>query len=218
MRVITKTQYDESWWSARRGVPTASQFGRICTPATGKYASGASTYICELIADLYDPEYGIVDDYQSAAMKNGTMLEPEARAFYEFDRSVEVEQVGLCMDDDGRFGASPDGLPGDGCLEIKSPMHKTQVKYLIGGDVPTDYKPQVHGHLIVTGREWCDFLSYAQGLPPLLVRVVEDKYTAKLRECLDKFWDDYQAALEKIQSLAGPAFVESAAVEGEVMF
>eukprot|EP00752_Nemacystus_decipiens_P016734 g14972.t1 len=206
------------WWQARRSVPTASRFSDICTPARGDYSESAGPYICELIADRLDPDYGLVEDYQSAAMRNGTILEPEARRFYEFDRSVKVEQVGLCMDDYSRFGCSPDGLCGDdGCLEIKSPMHKTQVKYLIDGGLPSEYKPQVHGHLVVTGRQWCDFLSYAQGLPHLLIRIVPDDYTDKLRACLNKFWDEYQAAWEKITAMRGPVPVADPEPE-EVLF
>lgn len=217
MKVVTAEQYSSEWWLARRGVPTASRFKDICTPAKGEYSKSAAGYICELIADRFDPDYGLIDDYQSAAMKNGTYLEPEARRYYEFDRGVEVEQVGLCMDDDGRYGCSPDGLAGDGCLEIKSPLHKTQVKYLIDGQIPTEYKPQVHGHLIVTGRDWCDFLSYAQGLPHLLVRVLPDEYTEALRVCLDQFWDEYQTAWVKIRSVCGAEPVQEEVVE-EVLF
>ena len=201
MRVVDCKQYSPEWWDVRCGMPTASAFDRICTPAKGEYSKAAAGYIAELIADRYDPMYGVYEDYQSDAMRAGHALEPEARRFYEFDREVDVKEVGFCVTDDGRFGASPDGLPGDGALEIKSPTHKTQVQYLLAGGLPNEYKPQCHGHLIVTGCDWCDFLSYAAGLPKLLVRVVPDDYTDKLRDCLNRFHDEYIAALEKIRAL-----------------
>ncbi len=206
MKIATAEQYTPEWWSARRGIPTASKFSTFCTPVEGKYSQSktAHGYMCELIASLYDPEYGIVEDFQTAAMRNGTILEPEARRFYEFDRGVKVEQVGLCITDDGRYGSSPDGLPGDGCLEIKSPIGKTQVDYLLAGVLPNAYKPQVHGHLLVTGRPWCDFLSYSPGLPELLVRVEPDAYTAKLGACLDQFCEELAEAISQIKAMVGP--------------
>lgn len=214
-------QYSPEWWDVRRGVPTASNFGRIMTPATRKPSSQAAGYICQLIAEQADPHYADVDSYVSAAMKNGTMMEPEARAFYTFERDADVTEVGFCLTDDGRFGASPDGLVGDdGTLELKSPMHKTHVEYLLAGVVPPAYLPQVHGQIIVTGRAWCDFMSYARGLPPLLIRVERDDYTADLEAALDVFWREYQTALEKIEALGGidrPAH-EHEPTKDEVMF
>lgn len=205
MKVLTQDQYSPEWWNARRGLPTSSQFSRICTPSKGEYIAQASGYMHELIASLYDPSYGEVDDYKSAAMKNGTIMEPEARRFYEFERDAKVDDVGLCCTDDSKLGASPDGLVGDdGCLEIKSPLHKTQVAYLLDGDLPREYRCQVHGHLIVTGRDWCDFISYARGLPHLLVRVTPGSFTDSLRECLDQFCDEYAKAREQFASMYGP--------------
>jgi hypothetical protein len=197
-------QYSMSWWNIRRGVPTASMFGKIITPAKGELSKQADDYIHQLIADRYDPEYGVVEDYVSAAMRNGTVMEPEARRYYEFDRDCAVEQVGFCMDDAGRFGCSPDGLVGDGGgLELKSPLAKTQIAYLIADELPAQYAPQVHGSLVVTGRKWWDFMSYVPGFPPLLIRVEPDEYTDKVRKALDDFWPRYQAALEQVRAMEG---------------
>lgn len=156
-------------------------------------------YICQLIADVYDPEYGLAEEYVSKAMATGTLMEPEARKWYEFQVGRKVQQVGLVSTDDERFGCSPDSLVGDdGVLELKVPTPAIQVGYLIENVLPPKYRPQCHGHLYVTGREWCDFMSYSRGLPPLLVRVVPDDYTKRLGELLEEFWADYQAALRDL--------------------
>lgn len=192
-------QYTPEWFAVRRGVPTCSNFSKIITPAKGEMSKSAIGYAFELVAQAVDPAYGAQDDYVSAAMKNGTIMEPEARRFYEFDADATVEPVGFCLTDDGRFGGSPDGLVGaDGCLELKSPEPKTQVAYLYRGGLPDEYKPQVHGHIIITGRKWCDFVSYARGLPPLRVRVEPNEYTDALRACLDEFWTIYQAVKDAV--------------------
>jgi len=179
-------QYSDEWWSLRRGLPTASQFSRIITPR-GALSKSMFKYAAELRVESSstgDSERG----YQSAAMKHGAETEGEARKYYESDAGVEVIQVGLCVADDGSYGGSPDGLVGDdGCLEIKCPLRKTHADYLRSGALPAQYRPQVHGHLLVTGRAWCDFLSYCPDLPALIVRVRRDSYTEKLGSALRVF-------------------------------
>tara|TARA_R110000803_G_scaffold43701_6_gene93040 strand:+ start:641 stop:1312 length:672 start_codon:yes stop_codon:yes gene_type:complete len=209
-------QYSPEWWTARLGVPTASNFAKIITPAKGDRSTSDDGYIAELIADHFDPYYGCPEDYITDAMRRGTEMEPEARNFYAFERGLDVEQVGFCLTDDGHFGASPDGMPGEGALELKCPLRKTQVEYLLGGVLPTKYKPQCHGHLVVTGAPWCDFMAYCPGMPPLLKRVEPDDYTEKLRDALAAFWIKYRSAVARIEELRGeplprptpPAMVE----------
>lgn len=198
-------QYSPEWWELRRGLPTASQFHRIMTPTKRNYASGvtgANTYINELLADLYDPWYGQREDYQTAAMRQGHVMEPEARRWYEAAVETRVRHGGFFVTDDGRFGASPDGLVGDnGVLEVKSPQLKGQIAVLRGGVIPPQHLVQCHGHLICSGRTWCDYLSYCRGLPHLYVRVTADDYTDALRKCLDRFADELAAARERIESI-----------------
>lgn len=201
MKIIECDQYSPEWWSARRGVPTASEFGKVLTPAKMQIGAGAQTYINELIASEFDPFYGVESDYATAAMRNGSIVEPEVRRLYEFESGAKVEQVGFCLTDDGRFGCSPDGLVGtDGGVEIKSPLAKTQVAYLRDGGLPQEYVMQVHGCLLITGRAWWDFISHCPGtsLPSLRVRVEPNAITEALRSALDVFWTMYQEAKRKI--------------------
>jgi hypothetical protein len=197
MKTHMMLQYSPEWWEIRRGVPTASQFDKILTP-TGKLSSQATAYIDELIADRFvlNPNF-MTERPMTRAMANGTDMEPEARRWYAMEHPERrVVQVGFCVTDDGRFGCSPDALVGDdGVLELKCPLGKTHVGYLREGLLPADYRPQCHGHLIVTGRPWVDFVSYAPGLPPFSIRVTADSYTEKLRSALDVFWEQYQATL-----------------------
>lgn len=202
MKTFRFAQYSEEWWKTRKGVPTASNFGKVFTAKTMKPSASQDDYIAELIADRVDttpPEF-IAQDI-TPDMMHGLETEGEARAFYAMDRDVDVDEVGFCLTDDGRFGCSPDGLVGDdGGLELKCPQLKTQVKYLLAGGLPDEYRGQVHGSLIVTGRAWWDFLSYAPGLPPLLLRVEPDAYTKALAAALEPFWAKYQEAWRQIQA------------------
>jgi putative phage-type endonuclease len=180
VRVITAEQRTAEWYAARLGVPTASQFGKLLTP-TGKRSTQADGYINKLVAEILTGKSDFEEP--NAAMARGTELEPEARDYYSLIQPVD--EIGFCLHDDG-FGCSPDGLVGStGLLEIKCPLPHTHVEYLVENALPGLYVPQVQGQLLVTGREWCDFLSYHPDMRPLLVRVERDqKYISALHEVL----------------------------------
>jgi hypothetical protein len=214
VRIIDCEQLSEQWWRVRRGVPTASRFDSILTPKTMKPAAAQQEYIHELIADTVrlSPVWTTnLGRPMTPEMQFGVDTEPEARAWYEMERGLEARRVGFITTDDGRFGCSPDGLTEEGGVEIKCPSLKTQVRYLLEGGLPPEYRCQLHGTLIVTGRPWWDFCSYATGLPALLVRVEPDAFTEALAAELDRFRARYDADLSKILALLGPV-VEPPAV------
>jgi hypothetical protein len=207
MKSFRCTQYTPEWWEARCGIPTSSAFDRIITPAKGEKSKGARAYACQLAAELacYHPNFFTERENRpkSYAMANGTNLEPEARRFYEQDRGVDVEQIGFVLSSCGRYGCSPDGLvavddEGEGGLELKCPNPETHAGYLLDGILPLEYKPQVHGTLITTGRPWWDFMSYAPGFDPFLIRVRPDDYTRKVGEALAEFLDEYDAIVKAL--------------------
>lgn len=189
----------------RRGKATASGAKRIITPAKWQYAAAAKEYAFDLACELIDPYYGFHEDYQTAAMKNGTLMEPEARRWYEYETECDVTRDVFCISDCGRWGCSPDGLIGDdGGLELKSPTLKVHAQYLLAGELPTEYAPQVHWSLIVTERRWFDFMSYAHGLPPFRIRVEPNEKTDKLREAMELFWVDFTEIRDAIAALIPP--------------
>lgn len=201
MKINYCAQGSDAWWEAKRGVPSASNFDRIIT-STGKPSKGMDGYIAELIADIafMGPNYFTTQGRPvTRAMTAGTDCEPEARRFYEMENDCRVQQVGFVTTDDGSYGCSPDGLIGEvGGLELKCPELKTQAAYLLKGTLPREYKAQVHGALVITGREWWDFMSYAVGLQPLVIRIVPDDYTQQLRDALEVFSKRFAAAKEKL--------------------
>jgi hypothetical protein len=203
VRIIDCEQGTPGWFAARLGVPTASEFSNIITAKKGEYAAAADTYINTLIDEVMRPEA----DRSWGGNRHtdrGRELEPEARDLYAFERDLVPVQVGFVLNDDGTLGCSPDSLIGklakpEGGLECKCPDGPTHVKWLRAGGVPDEYKAQVHGSLIVTGLPWWDFLSYCPGYPHLLVRVVPDPFTAKLREHLQRFLGEYAKARAAFQ-------------------
>ncbi len=205
------SQGSTEWWTARCGVPTASAFDRIITPALGKPSAQADDYAAELASDVAAPAPNWLTEQRSKppnpAMRNGQEMEPEARRFYSVARDCRVRLVGFCTTDDGRFGCSPDGLVVDdrrqilGGLELKCPLPRTHASYLLKGVLPLEYRCQVHGSLLVTGLPWWDFMSYCPGLEPLLIRVEPDEFTVKLAEALDAWFPRY---LEIRKQILGP--------------
>lgn len=185
MIIIDVEQGTPEWHEARLGIPTASRFKEIVTPAKAELSKTSETYLRELLAEWLSGQP--TESFSSSWMQRGQELESPARTLYQFEREIEVRQVGFCRL--GDLGYSPDGLcGGDGLLEIKCPKPSTHIGYLMEGVLPTEYRAQVMGGLLITDRNWCDFLSYCPGMPPLLVRVDrDDKYIAKLKSGLDAF-------------------------------
>ena len=194
MEILDLEQGSKPWFEARNGLPTASCFSKIITPKTGKLSASADAYIAELIAETKEDT---TEQIRSYWMERGRLLEGEARAWYEFETDTDAEKVGLILNHG--VGYSPDGLvKPKGGLEIKCPMPKTHIKYLMAGEIPTEYKPQLHGGLYVAELDWIDFLSYCPGYNPLLIRVVPDDYTKQLAEALWILLERYEAAKKRV--------------------
>ncbi len=193
-------QRSELWFAARVGNPGASSVSKIIT-STGQISKQREEYLYQLAGEVLTGKGE--EGYQSQAMIQGGEREDAARALFELINDVEVKQVGLVYKDEFRlFHVSPDGLPGDDVLEIKCPMLKTHVRYLLDGKLPTDYFGQVQMSLYVTEREKCFFMSYYEGMPPFILEVRRDEvYIAKLETALYEFCADLQKMVARLRAL-----------------
>lgn len=197
MKILNIEQGSPEWLQARLGIPTASCFSKLLT-ATGKPSTQADGYANTLIAEMLCGQP--VESFSSDWMERGKELEPEARAYYTMQTGLEVPEIGFVLRDDGRVGCSPDGLPSDGLVEIKCPAPHTHVSYLLTGEVPKTYFPQVQGQMWITERNWCDFLSYHPLMPPVLVRVErDDKYIKKLETEVTKLLGMIDERMESLK-------------------
>jgi hypothetical protein len=63
-------------------------------------------------------------------------------------------------------------------IECKSRRQKYQIQtiaeHLPAGAIPDEYVLQVQTGLLVTQRQWIDFVSYSGGLPMCVIRVLPD--------------------------------------------
>jgi hypothetical protein len=113
-------------------------------------------------------------------MLRGQEEEFYARQVYS-ERIAPTAECGFITNDRWGFtiGYSPDALVGkDGLIEIKSRRQKYQVQTIVenltGGTAPDDFILQCQTGLLVSEREWLDFISYSGGLPMAIIRVWPD--------------------------------------------
>lgn len=166
-------QNTEEWRLARCGHVTASRVHDIiATTRSGGFSAGRKNYMAELVAERLTGTPA--PTYVSPAMAYGTECEAEARFEYALDTEVEVEEVGFLLHPMiGEAGASPDGLVGpDGLVEFKSPNTATHIDTLLGKKIPIEYITQMQFQMGVTGRQWCDWVSYDKRLPRHMQMVV----------------------------------------------
>lgn len=117
------------------------------------------------------------DNYQSRDMLRGILDEPLAREVYAATYST-VDECGFMTRTFGAstLGYSPDGLVGDeGLIEIKSRRQKSQVATVLDDQVPDENMAQIQAGLFVSGRAWCDYVSYSGGMHLFALRVWPDE-------------------------------------------
>lgn len=169
-------QGSEEWLTLRRGMVTASVVGQLITPKTIKPASNAegraltATLVAERITGWTD------DNYVSFDMELGHINEALARDLYTKTYAPVTESGFMVNDDSGwRIGYSPDGLVGDdGLIEVKSRLPKKHLATILADEVDAEFMAQIQCGLLVSGREWCDFISYCGGMPMWPKRVLPD--------------------------------------------
>lgn len=146
-------QRSEEWHNLRKGVITASCCELLFT-------ARKEDYINKLLSDKL-VENQPIEELDNEYIRWGIAHEGAAREAYELFKNVQVFEIGFVYyDDTRRVGCSPDGLvDDDGLVEIKCPMSKTHIDYLRNG-IPKKYYQQIQFQLYVTGRDYCDFISF----------------------------------------------------------
>lgn len=197
-------QGSDQWHQMRRGLLTASEMSLVLTP-TLKIANND-----KLRAHVWEIAAQRISNYVEPAYIGDNMLrgwedEVEARKLYS-QRFGKVDEVGFITNDRWGFtiGYSPDGLVGDdGLIECKSRRQKFQIETIARGEVPQEFALQLQTGLLVSEREWIDFISYSGGLPMAVIRVEPDPemqsaiieaasaFEARVAECIH----EYEAAL-----------------------
>jgi putative phage-type endonuclease len=171
-------QGSQAWLLERCGRITGSRFKAAMdrNKRTGEPNKARRTLVAVLQQEIATgcPEVTEPNEY----MAHGNAMEPRARLAYEFLRDVRCEVPAFIRHPTLSYvGYSPDGLVGDdGLIEIKSPfLEPRHTRTVDSQKCPDDYIAQVQGGLWVTGRQWCDFVSYFPSISVEIVRVHRDE-------------------------------------------
>jgi putative phage-type endonuclease len=197
-------QRSEEWFQARLGKVTASRVADVLAKIKSGESASRRNYKIQLVSERLTGERQ--ETYVNQAMQDGI-----DREFYARERYVqqfgEVEEVGFIQHPTLEAGASPDGLVGtDGIIEIKCPMGSTHTETLMTQEVPSKYVPQIQFQLLVTGRKWCDFVSYnpmfPENLQVFVRRVFANKeYQQELEDEVKQFLKEVDDVISKLKEI-----------------
>lgn len=196
------------WLAARAGHVTASRFCDVMARLKGGgEAATRRTYKLQLVTERLT---GLpCETYKNVAMEWGTQTEPFARAAYETERGLMVDETGFLLHPSVKWvGGSPDGLvAADGLVEIKCPHNSVVHVESMSGGMPTEHRAQVQGLLWITGRQWADFISYDPRMPAKMQLYVErvtrdEDYITKLAAEVAQFLVDVDRQHEWLLKVA----------------
>lgn len=153
---VKADQGTQEWFDARLGRATGSKFNVIMA---GDKLVGWKNYLAECVSERLSGKQA--ETYKSKEMQWGNDYEGTARLKYLIRTDNDVTECGFFQHPTLMAGASPDGLiNSDGVLEIKCPNTATHLATLHKQVIPKQYYWQVQGQMWITGRKWCDFVSF----------------------------------------------------------
>jgi putative phage-type endonuclease len=201
-------QRSADWFRARAGKATASRFKDIIAKRKdGKgYLAARDDYVADLVVERLTGEPR--PEITAKELAWGNEHQDEARRAYQSLRGVIVEDVGFVQHATLQAGCSPDGLVDwDGLIEIKCPFNsRNHIETLTSG-MPAEHLAQVQGQLWITGRDWCDFISFDPRMPPELQLYVQrinrdPGFIADLQAEVTSFLEQVGNQVEALKRLA----------------
>ena len=172
-----------------KSAPSGDKIERaLAGEEVGTYTEAAQNYAFRLAVERISGE-PLDQGFETWQARRGHELEPQARDLHQFLIDREIEQTGVVLTDDGKFGASADGLiGGDGGSEYKCLLSPEKIRaILFDGDL-SEFTDQVQGCMWLTGRRWWEFVLYC----PALKSVGKEIYIHRLERD-----DDYIESMER---------------------
>lgn len=226
MKIHRIEQGTPEWKKVRLGIPTASWFHTLITPA-GKPSENRERkkYLYRLVAEriLQQP---MPDSFVNSWMERGSDLEEAAARELSKQLGVELLPGGFVTNDTGSVGCSPDrliGSKGREAVEIKVPSPWVHIGNMLDGPnggardthSPDKYKAQVQGQMLVGGFRSCHFYSWNPGLPPVYVQTLPDeKYLKTLGNELGLFLEELDQTEDHVRKTGPTATLAEAPLGG----
>ena len=205
---VSIEQGSDLWKQVRLGHVTASAVADVMSRGKERESESRAKYRMKLVAERLTGESQ--DTYSNSYMDWGKEQEQFAAIAYEVEKDVLVEKTGFWKHPTIQWvGVSPDRLVGeDGLIEIKCPATTTHLGYLLDGKVPTKYVKQIQCQLWVTGRKWCDFVSFDPRLTKrqrlFIVRCERDEKLIKQMEVeVVKFLEEVESLIINLEQNHG---------------
>ena len=203
---IAVEQGTPEWHQMRLGKVTASRVADILARTKTGPSASRQNYLIELALQRTT---GISQEsYTNSSMEWGVQNEGSARVAYEVKSGNFVDQVPFIDHPSIEwFGCSPDGLVSDrGLVEIKCPNSATHWEYFKAKEPPKKYFIQMQAQIAVTGRDWCDFVSFDPRMPDrsqlLIVQVPRDEtFIAEMEEEIKKFLDEVEVEVKQMKGM-----------------
>ncbi len=202
---MSDLQKTPEWYAARLGKVGASRIADLMARTKSGYGASRNNLMAELICERLTgvPTQG----YTNAAMQWGIDNEAAAKAAYCFMMDAAVEDAGFIDHPAIKMaGCSPDGLVGsDGLIETKCPNTGTHVETLLTETVDGKHVLQMQFQMAVTGRAYCDFVSFDPRVPPemqLWVKRVyrDDNKIAEIEREVREFLANLDGKVEALRS------------------
>lgn len=206
-RIAAIQQGTEEWHQLRLGKVTASRVADILAKTKTGPSASRGNYLIELA--LQRVTKTIEESYNSPAMEWGTQNEPQARVAYEVSTGNFVDQIAFVDHPTIKnFGCSPDGVVGEGLIEIKCPNSATHWSYIKANEPPQKYIIQMQSQMSVTGAKWCDFVSFDPRMPErsqlLIVRINRDEeLIAEIEKEVKQFLSEVEVEVDLMEKRNG---------------
>lgn len=176
-------QKSEDWYNLRKGKLTGSKAYPI-----SNQGAGLETVCKEIVREFYSEKKE--ERYTNEHMERGNELEALAREVYQLETGNTVTEIGL-VEYSETIAVSPDGLVNDnGLIEIKCHDDKLHFDLIMNfEDIPKPYYMQMQMQMLVTGRKWCDYVSYNPNFKKnIFIKRVEPDLQAfeKIKQGLEK--------------------------------
>ena len=183
MRFHDVDQNGDDWWPLRIGKLTGSAVSKVMANYGKAFGDPAKKLAISKAREMITGKLSLTESFSNEHTERGHIQEPIARALYEERTFCDVLNGGFF--EDGDLGCSPDGRIGkDGLIEIKSVLDHVHYSNIKRGGVDPSYKWQVYFNLMLTGRDWIDFVSYCADFPEETQLYI---YRIGKNECVEEF-------------------------------
>ena len=194
------------WHQMRLGKVSASRMADLLAKTKTGFSASRAKYMAQLLCERMTGQP--TEFFITPAMQRGTEIEPVARAAYEAENLVSVEQVAWVEHPTiSLAGCSPDGFVGEhGLIEIKCKEIHNHLDSILNDKIDPDHQAQMMWQMACTGRQWCDYVCFddraPEGLQLFVKRLHRDEEKIKAMEDeVIKFLKDLESMIQKLNEI-----------------